>query len=107
MLAITLVGNIFILHITQRGICYFVVFVNHKSPLFIEKIKRDDIFWQNNMEGKLTFYKCCILPEIIRGNIKRGLRCVDPTYIIDAQQERQRKIEIEKKKKAPKNMKEN
>ncbi|KAK9701326.1 hypothetical protein QE152_g30614 [Popillia japonica] len=31
--------------------------------------------------------KCleCVLPEIIRGNLKRGLRCVDPEYIMNAQ----------------------
>lgn len=71
------------LHITQRQMCYFVVFINVETPLFIERIYQDDSFWNDSMINKLaTFYNKCILPEIIRGNLKRGLRCVDPDYIL-------------------------
>lgn len=30
------------------------------------------------------FYVNCIAPEIYRGNLAKGLKCVDPPYIVDA-----------------------
>lgn len=63
------------------------MYVNEDQPLFIEEIKADEEFWASVMFPKLeNFYKHCILPEIVRGNIPQGKRCVDPNYIVEAQQ---------------------
>lgn len=52
------------LHITQRRNCFFVVWTPH--GISIEKIDRDDDFWREKMEAKLSqFYLKCILPEIV------------------------------------------
>lgn len=44
------------------------------------------------IEKLVRFYKFCMLPEMIRGNLKRGLRCVDPDYIMKAQKERESRV---------------
>lgn len=37
------------------------------------------------MLPKLTkFYKECIAPEIVRNNIGKGQKCIDPPFITDA-----------------------
>lgn len=58
----------------------------------MEKIEKDNNVWYDNMLEKFTrFYKYCLLPEIVRGNSKRGERCQDPEYIKGAQAEREKK----------------
>lgn len=73
------------LNITGKQKCYFVIYINDKIELHIEKIERDEHFWLQNMLPKLTrFYKECIAPEIVRNNLGKGLRCKDPSYIIQS-----------------------
>ncbi|XP_054258294.1 uncharacterized protein LOC128983703 [Macrosteles quadrilineatus] len=60
------------LHITQQKNCWFLVWTN--KGMSIEKIVRDDQFWENKMEKPLTnFYFKCVLPELIDPRHPRGL----------------------------------
>ncbi|XP_031331888.1 uncharacterized protein LOC116162414 [Photinus pyralis] len=81
------------LNITKRSKCYFVVYINDAVPLYIEEIEIDIHFWEHEMVPiLLTFYKMCIAPEIIRNNIGKGKKCVDPQYIIDAIKNREAQL---------------
>ncbi|GLV31329.1 hypothetical protein CBL_11060 [Carabus blaptoides fortunei] len=53
------------LNITNRKMCYFVVFINESTELHIERIERDSNLWTNEMLPKLKdFYMSNVLPEI-------------------------------------------
>ena len=63
------------LNICKKEKCYFIVYVNDKIPLFVEKIERDEKLWENTMLPiLLQFYKECVGPELIRGNLRKGKR---------------------------------
>ncbi|KAJ8914123.1 hypothetical protein NQ315_016199 [Exocentrus adspersus] len=73
------------LNIVRKQKCYFIVYVNDTVPLFIEIIEKDEVFWNENMLPSLsTFYRTCIAPEMIRKNIEKGMKCVDPPHIVEA-----------------------
>ncbi|CAG9762672.1 unnamed protein product [Ceutorhynchus assimilis] len=64
------------LHITKRKYCNFLVW----TPLgfLVQKIERDDLFWEEKMEPLLKqFYFKCLLPEIIDPRFTRGLKIRD------------------------------
>lgn len=51
-------------------------------PMRIEIINKDDTFWKDEMEPKLTkFYYDCILPELIDPRHTRKMSIRDPYYI--------------------------
>lgn len=53
------------------------------------KIKKDDEFWRKEMVDKLTkFYINCLLPELIDSRRKRCMPIREPSYIIEAQKNR-------------------
>ncbi|KAK5644984.1 hypothetical protein RI129_006284 [Pyrocoelia pectoralis] len=80
------------LNITKKNICYFVVYINDKIDLFVEKITKDSNFWEEKMLPKLIdFYTNCIAPEIILNNIGQGKRCKDPLNILNAIKENEEK----------------
>ncbi|KAJ8911221.1 hypothetical protein NQ315_014933 [Exocentrus adspersus] len=80
------------LNICQREKCYFVVYINDEIEVYIEEIKRDEYFWRDKMLPKLIkFYTECIAPEIIRGNLKKNKKCLDPEFILKAMEERNAK----------------
>jgi hypothetical protein len=79
-----------LLHITQRKWCYFVVWTPH--GMLVDKVERDDSFYADKMNEKLcTFYKECLLPEIIDSRKARELSIRDPPTIIAAQLAYQRR----------------
>lgn len=81
------------LHITQRQYCIFALWT--PLGLKMEKILRDDIFWEENMVCKLVqFYEDCVLPELLDPRRERNMSIRDPEYIIEA---KKRKM-IEKEK---------
>ncbi|CAN7982444.1 unnamed protein product, partial [Ixodes hexagonus] len=52
------------LHITGRKFCDFIVYTEH--GIDVQRIQKDEEFWQTEMEPFLTrFYKECVLPEIV------------------------------------------
>lgn len=52
------------LHITRRSLCYFAVWTGDDIPIRVEKIYRDEEFWQKKMEPKLIhFFNTAFLPE--------------------------------------------
>lgn len=80
------------LHITQREYCIFAIWT--LLGLKMEKIVRDDTFWHENMEKKLTqFYEQCVLPEIIDPRRERNMPIRDPDYIIEAKKRKSEESE--------------
>lgn len=80
------------LNITKRSKCYFVVYINDSIDLFIEEKYKDEQFWKEHMLPELTrFYTSCIAPEIIRNNLSKNKKCVDPPYILDAIENRNKR----------------
>jgi hypothetical protein len=78
------------LHITGRQYCLFTLWTPRGTK--IEKVERDDSFWENNMEHKLiTFYLDCLLPELLDPRFPRSLPIRNPEYIIQAQKMRKNK----------------
>lgn len=62
------------LHITGRQVCVLGIWAGEDEPLHVEHIKKNDIFWQTNMEPKLVqFYLECLLPEMVDSRYERGL----------------------------------
>lgn len=83
--------------ISKKKCCLFVLWT--PKGIKIEKINRDDSFWESKMKKKLTdFYFNCLLPEIIDSRHKRSLSIRDPAYILKAQEvynEKKKKLEAE------------
>lgn len=70
------------LNISNRKSCYFVVYVEDKQNLVVEKINKDEHLWENTMLAKLKeFYLENVLPETICRNIPKGLKCQDSIRI--------------------------
>ncbi|CAB3223521.1 unnamed protein product [Arctia plantaginis] len=85
------------LHITQKNECIFMVWTN--VDMKVEKIKKDDDFWQNKMEEKLKmFYLDCMVPEIIDSRLDRKMEVRDPIYLIEAIRQREVTREAKKRK---------
>lgn len=62
----------------------------------MEKVAVDLEFWKLKILPKLErFYRECVLPEIVRGNIKQNIPCVDPPYILDAIRRKENKKSAE------------
>lgn len=62
------------LHITQKEMCYFAVWVGDDFPIRVENFFRDDAFWKNNIEGRLkSFYHTALLPELIDPRMSRNM----------------------------------
>lgn len=62
------------LHITNRNLCYFAIWVGDDLPMRIEKIYRDDSFWDNKMKNQLVnFYNSALLPELLDSRIHRTM----------------------------------
>lgn len=84
------------LHITGRTFCDFIVYTEH--GIDVQRIERDDEFWQTEMEPFLTrFYKECVLPEIVDPRLERSMKIRDPPYILDAIAEKKRKAQKRKR----------
>lgn len=64
------------LHVTGFEFCYFAVWTY--TGIKIEKIDRNDTFWQNKMESKLVdFYMKYLLPEIVDSRYERSMEIRD------------------------------
>lgn len=62
------------LHITKRNLCYFAIWVGDDLPLRVEKIYRDDCFWETKMKNHLiTFYNSALLTELVDSRMKRSM----------------------------------
>lgn len=73
------------LHVTQRDVCLFAVWTSSETELTVLKIEKDDTFWEDKMENKLvTFYKHCMLPELVDPRHTRNMDIRDPLYITEA-----------------------
>lgn len=71
------------LHITQQQYCIFALWT--PLGLKMEKILRDDDFWNKKMVNKLVqFYEHCVLPELLDPRQERNMPIRDPEYIIEA-----------------------
>jgi len=73
------------LHVTKRRYCQFALWT--PKGLKVERIERDDEFWEANMEAKLErFYMNCLLPEIVDPRHTRSMPIRNPKYIIEEQE---------------------
>lgn len=73
------------LHISNKSQCILAVWTGSDFPLKVERILRDDKFWEEKMLTKLSnFYMDCILPELIDPRVTRSMNVRDPSYILDA-----------------------
>ncbi|KAL4718598.1 hypothetical protein ACJJTC_018073 [Scirpophaga incertulas] len=62
------------LHIAKKNLCLFAVWTGIEFPMKIEKIIRDDDFWQNQMETRIVnYYNKCLLPEIVDPRKSRSM----------------------------------
>lgn len=87
------------LNIVKTNKCYFILFVDHDTPLHVEEIARDEEFWMDKMKPKLvSFYHDCILPEIVEPQIPLGKFCRDPKYILEAKEVAEKKKTQRKQK---------
>lgn len=65
------------LRVTNMDKCYFIGFITAEEELTVLEVARDEEFI-NNMTPKLvTFYKDCILQEIILGRVYKNAKCID------------------------------
>lgn len=63
--------------ITRRTFCYFVIW--SQKGMLVEKISRDDHFWETKMIIHLKiFYFNCLMPELVDPRLPRGLPIRDP-----------------------------
>lgn len=81
------------LHITGRDFCLLTIWT--PRGMKVDKIVRDDEFWEAKMKEKLErFYMTCLLPEIIDPRKRRSLPIREPNYILLAQQTKQKRLAI-------------
>ncbi|GBO41368.1 hypothetical protein AVEN_132411-1 [Araneus ventricosus] len=75
------------LHITQKNYCLFSMWTEKGQK--IEKIIRDQLFWQQKMEKKLEFfYFECLLPELVDPRFPRSMDIRNPPAIVEAQKKK-------------------
>lgn len=78
------------LHISKRKYCLFVVWTPHGMKM--EKVERDESFWEKHMKEKLEkFYFDCLLPELADPRYPRHMPIRNPEYILEAQRQRKEK----------------
>ncbi len=72
------------LQIAGREWCDLVVFTT--KGILVERIERDDNFWETKMFPKLErFYRYCLLPELADQRHPRKMLIREPDYILEAQ----------------------
>lgn len=78
------------LHVTRRQYCYFAMWT--KKGIKVEKIEKDNNFWETQMQEKLLkFYMDCLLPELVDPRIRRSMPIKNPPYILKAIEEHKKR----------------
>ncbi|XP_077260812.1 uncharacterized protein LOC143896691 [Temnothorax americanus] len=79
------------LNITQRDYCIFAIWTPESIKTW--EVKRDDVFWKNQMLPFLTrFYYECMLPEILDSRYNRHMAIRNPQYIMEAKKAKKARI---------------
>ncbi|KAF4533068.1 hypothetical protein B566_EDAN002631, partial [Ephemera danica] len=86
------------LNVTGREKCIFAYYTPVEPYFKIEIIYRDRDFWQNLVLQLVKFYMECLLPEIIDPRKKRSMPLREPEHVIQAQNERKERLEIERER---------
>lgn len=69
------------LHIADKKICLFAVWTGKELPVKVEKITRDDEFWEKAMKNRLIdYYNKCLLPEIVDPRKSRSMPLRTTTF---------------------------
>lgn len=69
------------LHVTNKRMCLFAIWTGQNFPMKIEKILRDDEFWEKEMKYKLlNYYNKCMLPEIVDPRKSRSMPLRNTTF---------------------------
>ena len=67
------------LHICDKKTCLLVIWTSNRYNVFIERIEKDDNFFNEKMKGRLiSFYNDWLLPELIDPRLKRGMAIREP-----------------------------
>lgn len=74
------------LHISGRNVCHFAIWNGREIHNIV--VNRDDTFWKNHMEPKLSkFYNDCLAPEIIDPRLVRRMPLREPDWVTAARGE--------------------
>ena len=76
------------LHITRREICYFVTWT--PQGIAVEKIYRDDKFWEKMFPKLKHFYATAVLPELVDSRLNRSMEIREPDHVLLAQEKKKR-----------------
>lgn len=70
------------LHICKKRICLFAVWTSNRHKMFVDRIQRDDDFFNNKMITQLqTFYNSWLVPELINPRLSRGMQIREPNQL--------------------------
>lgn len=67
------------LQICNKGICLFSIWTSSHQKMYVEKIKRDENFFNTKMKGQLqTFFNDWLLPELADSRSARTMPIRQP-----------------------------
>lgn len=67
------------LHILEKNVCLFAVWTSSLQRMYVERIERDETFFNSKMGTRLiTFYNDWLLPELADPRLKRNMAVREP-----------------------------
>lgn len=70
------------LHICDKSVCLFSVFTGSNHKMYVERIERDQSFFETKMKNKLTpFYNDWLLPELVNPRLSRSMPVREPNNL--------------------------
>lgn len=70
------------LHICKKRICLFAVWTSNRHRMYVEKIERDDNFFNTKMKEKLlSFYNDWLVPELVDPRLSRSMQIRIPNNV--------------------------
>uniref|UniRef100_A0A1E1W812 YqaJ viral recombinase domain-containing protein n=1 Tax=Pectinophora gossypiella TaxID=13191 RepID=A0A1E1W812_PECGO len=65
------------LRVSKMMKCYFIGYVSPSFDITVLEVQRDENFIKNMMPKLVTFYKNCILPEVVLRRVTKKQKCID------------------------------
>lgn len=70
------------LHICKKKSCIFSIWTSNRYQMYVQRIERDDNFFDNKMKAKLnTFYNDWLLPELVNSRLSRNMPIREPNVL--------------------------
>lgn len=67
------------LHICKKKTCIFSIWTSNRYRMFIQRIERDDNFFDSKMKMQLrSFYNDWLLPELVNPRLQRNMPIRQP-----------------------------